>query len=589
MDLRKIIRGEYESLFYCNTTDGGVTNQKTCELLGFKEGIPVLSDPGIKQEMPSPSKTLSPARTLTVEVNRKTMEKYVNLNGKKLRMVPESELPIRFKQGAQLLKMPGVGGKTANPTAWKVVKMVKVIGGNVPLMFNALVKKDASQITDTSVNKSDNGNNIQLSHETLIRDSKPTLIKIPSAGTGGGANGGVVGSSCVVVKGSLPQTGVNHGAISTSDGGGGGGVSHCPNSIIKMNPLDLSKVSKVETIKREVTKADKSVETNTPRTVERSSQTVEEDLLMSGLNTDFWNFFSSDTPMAVVSPADPLPTSGRDENVLNFFRDVKCSLNPDNNGNMLIHIGVLRNDIHLVKKSCTILKLLKRSVDIPNHGDFTALQLAILNDCSPQIVKTLLDHGAGLEVEDSEGNNILHLAVENKRTEVLDILLRFADQPNFNLDNFNAEGLTPLMICCCYNLLQCADLFIKYDADVNVRDRKSGRTALFHAAENYNFEMVKLLLNNNADTKIKNFFGTSPHDAMYEVDDVPDCIKNAILGKSSKRKNVEEVKPVNKVRRTDETTIRIRMGEGISKLKTYARPRKIESCELRTFFPTIAN
>lgn len=91
-------------------------------------------------------------------------------------------------------------------------------------------------------------------------------------------------------------------------------------------------------------------------------------------------------------------------------------------------------------------------------------------------------------------------------------------------------------------------------------------------------EMVQLLLNYNADTKIKNFFGTSPHDAMYEVDEIPEQIKSAILGKSSKRKNVEEPK-ILKVRRVE---------DNMKQLKTYARFKKIDSYEFPANFETKA-
>lgn len=75
----------------------------------------------------------------------------------------------------------------------------------------------------------------------------------------------------------------------------------------------------------------------------------------------------------------------------------------------------------------------------------SALQLAILNDSDPQIVKILLAHGANLDVMDPEGNNIIHLTIECKRTKMLDILLRCADERKFNLDDFNAEGSLTLM------------------------------------------------------------------------------------------------------------------------------------------------
>lgn len=87
--------------------------------------------------------------------------------------------------------------------------------------------------------------------------------------------------------------------------------------------------------------------------------------------------------------------------------------------------------------------------------------------------------------------------------------------------------------------------------------------------------MVQLLLNYNADTKIKNFFGTSPHDAMYEVDEIPENIKSAILGKTSKRKAAEEPK-VLKIRKVEENA---------NKLKTYARFKKIDNYEVPYGFP----
>lgn len=72
--------------------------------------------------------------------------------------------------------------------------------------------------------------------------------------------------------------------------------------------------------------------------------------------------------------------------------------------------------------------------------------------------------------------------------------------------------------------------------------------------------MVELLLFHDADTKLKNFFGTSPHDAMYELTDVPKKIKNLILRKSEKKKREDDLKmkklallepqPVRKKRKT---------------------------------------
>lgn len=588
MDLKQIIYGKYESFFY--STGGEVINQKTCELLGYQEGKPVLRNKTASEASKPPTNLsinkISSKQTLKVETDSKTGEKYINLNGKKLRMVAEPQLSSHFKQNPRMVKAsPGSSCGDKKPVKIKII-------GSLPSILHGLVKKDTSQYTviadssNPSVNKTDN---VQIT-QTVIN----TQLKIPSAGKAITRN--TAGGSTVddLVKNSACLAGVNlnqdndrclkhkPNIIIYGDG-----FLKSPNGVLKMNPLDLSKVNRPDCVKAEVKKVDHSSQTSV-ETVDKTVQTDEDDLL-EVLDIAFLDFLSSNKPTvlpietmtpkvppAVFAPVQPPPAHS--EKFKMFFQDLRSAMVPNANGNRPIHEGVLNNDISFVKRSCSILKALQTSVDVFNHGDLTALQLAVLHDSHPLIVKTLLEHGARLEVVDSEGNNIIHLAIESKRTDILDIILRFADERKFNLDDFNAEGLTPLMMCCCNDLVQCADLLLKYDADVNVRDRKSGRTALFHAAENYNFKMVQLLLNYNADTKIKNFFGTSPHDAMYEVDEIPENIKSAILGKTSKRKAMEEPK-VLKIRKVEENT---------NKLKTYARFKKIDNYEVPYSFPAKA-
>lgn len=56
--------------------------------------------------------------------------------------------------------------------------------------------------------------------------------------------------------------------------------------------------------------------------------------------------------------------------------------------------------------------------------------------------------------------------------------------------------------------------------------------------------MVDLLLFYKANTKLKNFFGTSPHDAVHELNEIPPKIKNLILKRSGKRKKDPEEEDV---------------------------------------------
>lgn len=356
MDLKKIIRGKYESLFY--SAVGEVVNQKTCELLGYKEGIPVLSNATTTEANRPPTNTsknnVSTKQTLRVEVNSKTGEKYINLNGKKLRMVTESQLPPHLKQNAQVIKAT----PRNNCNEKKQVK-IKIIGSIPQVLYGhpGLLKKDKCQTTDSfkpNVNKADNAD-VQLSHKTVvIKESNTTPVKIPSAGKVILGNSGVVGSTVNgLVKSSVHQTGVNHSQensrslkarpnlIIYSDG-----VLKSPNGVLKMNPLDLSKVPKAESGEAEVVvvkKVDKSTQVSPPETVEEAVQTEgEEEFLLNILNTDFLEYLSSNTPVQppakVMCPKvpDTVPVRAQpahSERFRMFFHDLRCAMVPDENGN----------------------------------------------------------------------------------------------------------------------------------------------------------------------------------------------------------------------------------------------------------------
>ena len=111
------------------------------------------------------------------------------------------------------------------------------------------------------------------------------------------------------------------------------------------------------------------------------------------------------------------------------------------------------------------------------------IHLAVLQDVDLDILKILLDHGADVRLSDPEGNTAIHLAIEHRRSAMLKLLLNGAKQMKFNLDVFNYEGFTPLILACLNKSYDDAKLLLQSGADPNVKDMKSGRTALFHAAE----------------------------------------------------------------------------------------------------------
>ncbi|XP_050501733.1 uncharacterized protein LOC126881490 [Diabrotica virgifera virgifera] len=263
----------------------------------------------------------------------------------------------------------------------------------------------------------------------------------------------------------------------------------------------------------------------------------------------------------------------------NLFMELRQALVNNDEGNLPIHVGVIANNFKLVKRNLFLLKVLKHSVDVPNSHDYTPLQLALIHNSSIEIIEALLAEGASCRTTDSEGNSILHYGAELNRKEALKLLVSFAGLQRCTLNPFNHEGLTPLMVCCLNKNFECAEILLDADADPNIKDQISGRTALFHAAEKHDVEMVEMLLQFNANTKLKNFFGTSPHDAMYELDGMPEAIKYMILGKNNKRKSLDDNPKVSKHSRPN---------NGVQPtLKTYSRSQQIRGNHVSKTYTTV--
>ncbi|KAJ8985213.1 hypothetical protein NQ317_018242 [Molorchus minor] len=342
------------------------------------------------------------------------------------------------------------------------------------------------------------------------------------------------------------------------------GKTETPNN---MGVIDLTSLSPREG-KVNVEKIDQGVQTDTKEFETQCVQTEPSEDNLLGFDYGFLDLLTNSSVPDFSNMPDlgPTPTlapkeqQGKEAEM--FFNDLKFVFQPDEKGNMPIHVGVLSNNLNMVKRNCIVLKALQRSVDLPNNRD--------------QVIRTATETGRLPGRNRFEGSNILHLAVEYEQKDSLATILGYALQRGTNLDQLNEEGLTPLMVCCCNKLHQCAELLLDNGADINCRDGKSGRTALFHAAENQDLEMVLLLLSYGADTKVKNFFGTSPHDAMYEIE-ISDDIRYAILGKSVKRKVVEESWQRAKAAKKKRKII-----QEPRPLKTYARLKKIDDHKFST-------
>ncbi|CAI9726283.1 nuclear factor NF-kappa-B p100 subunit isoform X4 [Octopus vulgaris] len=122
---------------------------------------------------------------------------------------------------------------------------------------------------------------------------------------------------------------------------------------------------------------------------------------------------------------------------------------PDDNGNNLLHLAVMNNQVDIVKKLLKVLVTTQYDIDCKNSNLQTCLHLAVLLNRKP-IVRLLLRDGANQALVDSSGNNPLHLAVIHNNIECLKELLWPLETEDWSyrisqcLKTCNSEGFKPL-------------------------------------------------------------------------------------------------------------------------------------------------
>lgn len=583
-----------EKLAYYRTTHCQTTQDEAFDLLGFTDlkAVVTMSTSDSKKlilgklNLTNIKKEQLPTTTLKTD---QSGGKYIHLNGQKLKVVPQSFIPKEIKQCTMVLKHQMVDiGNLNKPLKIRVISSVSHLNNSDTHSTDKIDKpklvygshKNDNQIRNKHINP-DSG---EITKHTESSSSTAESVK-PKASL-----------NCAQVDSEPPEEAELYQLIPFSS-------RVVPKLLttknieilnkVKMQALNLSTkdLNKSDVKKKEVTDSsvqtdivttkDQNVQTDTPASVSMLDRFDEK--FLRWLDSDDMPIINNinlgesarlrDSP--VLGNCVNRSVSGtvivNEEKMskkLNFFKDLKNCLTPNAVGNMPIHEGVINNDLMLVKRMCAVLKALRRPVDLENHNGCTPLQLAVIHNSSPEIVDVLLNFGADVGEADGEGNTILHMGARFGRHQILKVILSHPVFSSVNnrplIDSFNFDGLTPLMICCLASWTEGVYLFVNHRAEVNLRDQTSGRTALFHASEAHSEEIVRFLLNNRADPKIKNFFGTSPHDAMYELDEIPFEIKNLIFGKTKKRTIEAEMNPA-------------RTAKAVKTLKTFSKLQKVES------------
>ena len=122
-----------------------------------------------------------------------------------------------------------------------------------------------------------------------------------------------------------------------------------------------------------------------------------------------------------------------------------------------------------------------------------------------QEVARLLAAGADPNVRDPDGDAPLHIAAEQCRADLAELLLKHGADPNAK----NVRGETPLHRAVWERCGAVVELLLRHGADPNARDA-DGETSLHKAVQREDVALVELLLKHGADPNARNKEGWTP-------------------------------------------------------------------------------
>jgi RNA polymerase sigma factor (sigma-70 family) len=245
------------------------------------------------------------------------------------------------------------------------------------------------------------------------------------------------------------------------------------------------------------------------------------------------NFKVSDRKNALVVAAySPFHNPRVVRSLLDLGADTSCK--PDWTE---LNWAITCNDIEWVKK------LLKEGVDVNSRdeeGQTPLFYAARYGDLD--ILDVLLKRGADLKITSKSGSTVLDMTF-NSGQEVRDFLIH-AGAPLDSLDEFNAAIRVGDM--------KSVEHLLQTDLDINKKDHH-GITPLMYAAEKGNIEIIKLLLEEGANTEVKDSKGKSAAEFTYSKEAKKLLRKSEILPPESASLTFEQIAEMtrNEVRSLD--------------------------------------
>ncbi|CAG5927900.1 unnamed protein product [Menidia menidia] len=187
-------------------------------------------------------------------------------------------------------------------------------------------------------------------------------------------------------------------------------------------------------------------------------------------------------------------------------------------GDTILHLAIIHKDKFIAQELIQFFP--KEVLDIQNDLYQSPLHLATYLDLS-DVVRSLVDKGASLELQDQDGNTALHVACQHGLTECITEMTRDTSPSKLErvLETQNWRGLTCLHLAALNRRHLAMMLLMKKGADLNIQEGTSGKTALHLAVELHDLSLVRLLLSSGADVDAAMFNGcTALHLAVGRKD-----------------------------------------------------------------------
>ena len=128
-----------------------------------------------------------------------------------------------------------------------------------------------------------------------------------------------------------------------------------------------------------------------------------------------------------------------------------------------------------------------------------------------ELLKTILANKGNPNIQDTDGDTPLHLAVNSKHSDYVAILLAAGANP----DIINNKGDTPLRMATSFSNLTVIQLLLNNRANPNITTHNNESPLHSAVHKELNPQILKLLLSANADPNLKNGWGHTPlHQVM---------------------------------------------------------------------------